>query len=294
MEKTVFISYSHKDWRFVKVLFQALEKAGVRVWLDEHQLKIGDFLSDRITRAISEADYTIVVFSPNSVESEWVKYELSLALQLEETHKQARLLPILLQQVQLPDSLAGRTYADFRTADAMEKGYHHILRTLGILRSQNADLLDHLFVEQRENLIEVRAPQIGAFVEFQYRQGTPIPYVEIGDYVKSGQTLCEIEVFGISTQITAEVSGYVMEILAVNGENLEYDQPLFRIDPDDQIEQLRKKRKELQALHDQQEQENGNVASRCPSCQSENFWYAGGTADLGIFQCQDCGFELIS
>jgi acetyl-CoA carboxylase biotin carboxyl carrier protein len=83
-------------------------------------------------------------------------------------------------------------------------------------------------IDQR--LIEVPSPMVGTF----YRASTPgeAPFVEVGDRIKSGQTVCIIEAMKLMNEIEAELSGQVMEILVQNGEPVEYGQPLMRINPD--------------------------------------------------------------
>lgn len=79
-------------------------------------------------------------------------------------------------------------------------------------------------------LVEVQSPMVGTF----YRAPAPTegPFVEVGDRVRSGQTVCIIEAMKLMNEIEAEVSGQVMEILVQNGESVEYGQPLMRINPD--------------------------------------------------------------
>jgi acetyl-CoA carboxylase biotin carboxyl carrier protein len=78
--------------------------------------------------------------------------------------------------------------------------------------------------------VEVQSPMVGTF----YRAPAPgeAPFVEVGDRVKVGQSVCIIEAMKLMNEIEAEVSGQVMEILVQNGEPVEYDQPLMRINPD--------------------------------------------------------------
>ncbi|NES99846.1 MAG: acetyl-CoA carboxylase biotin carboxyl carrier protein [Sphaerospermopsis sp. SIO1G2] len=78
--------------------------------------------------------------------------------------------------------------------------------------------------------VEVESPMVGTF----YRASAPgeDPFVEVGDRVKTGQTVCIIEAMKLMNEIEAEVSGQVMEILVQNGEPVEYGQPLMRINPD--------------------------------------------------------------
>ena len=62
-----------------------------------------------------------------------------------------------------------------------------------------------------------------------YRSSSPgsKPYVEVGQTVKAGQTLCIIEAMKMLNQIEADRSGVVVEILVENEEAVEFDQPLF-------------------------------------------------------------------
>ncbi len=78
--------------------------------------------------------------------------------------------------------------------------------------------------------VEVTSPMVGTF----YRASAPgeSPFVEVGDRVRQGQTVCIIEAMKLMNEIEAEVSGQVMEILLENGQPLEYGQPVMRINPD--------------------------------------------------------------
>ncbi len=75
----------------------------------------------------------------------------------------------------------------------------------------------------------VRAPMVGTF----YRSPSPEapPFVNAGDKVKANQTLCIIEAMKMLNQIAAELNGEILEILAENGQPVEFDQPLFVIAP---------------------------------------------------------------
>ncbi|MFM5887765.1 MAG: acetyl-CoA carboxylase biotin carboxyl carrier protein [Dolichospermum sp.] len=81
-----------------------------------------------------------------------------------------------------------------------------------------------------QKLVDVLSPMVGTF----YRAPAPgeSPFVEVGDRVKSSQSVCIIEAMKLMNEIEAEVSGQVMEILVQNGEPVEYGQPLMRINPD--------------------------------------------------------------
>ncbi|MBE9151204.1 acetyl-CoA carboxylase biotin carboxyl carrier protein, partial [Coleofasciculus sp. LEGE 07092] len=77
--------------------------------------------------------------------------------------------------------------------------------------------------------VDLKSPMVGTF----YRSPAPdeSPFVEVGDRVRLGQTVCIIEAMKLMNEIEAEVSGQVMEILIENGDPIEYGQALMRINP---------------------------------------------------------------
>ncbi len=74
----------------------------------------------------------------------------------------------------------------------------------------------------------VKSPMVGTF----YRSASPgaKPFVEVGDVVKEGDTICIIEAMKILNEIEADRSGTVSKIQCENGQAVEYGQPLFLID----------------------------------------------------------------
>ena len=80
-----------------------------------------------------------------------------------------------------------------------------------------------------ETSIEIKAPMVGTF----YRSPTPEtePYVDVNTTVKKGDVLCIIEAMKLMNEIEAEHAGRIVEILVENAQPVEYNQPLFRIEP---------------------------------------------------------------
>ena len=74
----------------------------------------------------------------------------------------------------------------------------------------------------------VKSPMVGTF----YRAGTPTakPFVEVGDEVQLGQTLCIVEAMKLMNEIESDKAGVIRAILAENGQPVEFGQPLFVID----------------------------------------------------------------
>lgn len=80
-----------------------------------------------------------------------------------------------------------------------------------------------------DNLITIKSPMIGTF----YRRPTPDKpnFVEEGDEVKNGKVVCIIEAMKLFNEIESEISGRVVKILVEDSTPVEYDQPLFLVEP---------------------------------------------------------------
>jgi acetyl-CoA carboxylase biotin carboxyl carrier protein len=80
-----------------------------------------------------------------------------------------------------------------------------------------------------EDLFLVKSPIVGTF----YGSPSPgsEPFVKVGSYVESGQTLCIVEAMKLMNEIESETSGEVLRVFAENGQPVEYGQPLFGIRP---------------------------------------------------------------
>ena len=83
--------------------------------------------------------------------------------------------------------------------------------------------------EDTSKYVTVSAPMIGTF----YRKPSPDKpvFVNVGDTVKAGQTVCIIEAMKLFNEIECEVSGTVVKVLADDMKPVEYGQPLFLVDP---------------------------------------------------------------
>ncbi len=71
----------------------------------------------------------------------------------------------------------------------------------------------------------IKSPIVGTF--YGSSNPTAEPFVKVGDKVKKGQVICIVEAMKLMNEIESDVSGEVIEILAQNGQMVEYDQPLY-------------------------------------------------------------------
>ncbi len=83
--------------------------------------------------------------------------------------------------------------------------------------------------QEDENLVTISSPMIGTF----YRSPSPDrdPYVKVGDTVKKGDILCVIEAMKLFNEIESEYEGKIVKVMVDDASPVEYDQPLFLLDP---------------------------------------------------------------
>ena len=83
--------------------------------------------------------------------------------------------------------------------------------------------------EENSNYITVKASMIGTF----YRSSSPDkpPFVSVGDIIKEGDAICIIEAMKLFNEIESEVSGTIVKVLVDDSSPIEFDQPLFLVDP---------------------------------------------------------------
>jgi acetyl-CoA carboxylase biotin carboxyl carrier protein len=83
--------------------------------------------------------------------------------------------------------------------------------------------------EDNSAYLTIKSPMIGTF----YRSSSPDKplFVNVGDEVKAGQTVCVIEAMKLFNEIESEISGRIVKVLVDNSSPVEYDQPLFLVEP---------------------------------------------------------------
>jgi acetyl-CoA carboxylase biotin carboxyl carrier protein len=83
--------------------------------------------------------------------------------------------------------------------------------------------------QEESKYITIKSPMIGTF----YRSSSPdkAVFVNVGDSIKQGQVLCIIEAMKLFNEIESEVTGKIVKVLVDNATPVEYDQPLFLVEP---------------------------------------------------------------
>lgn len=111
--KNIFLSHTNSDKPFVEKLAIDLKKAGVGVWFDIWEIKVGDSIVEKINNALSANDYLVIVLSPKAVQSDWVRRELNSSLMRSLSDRSIRVLPVLYEKCIIPPIIADLKYADF-------------------------------------------------------------------------------------------------------------------------------------------------------------------------------------
>jgi len=99
--KSVFLSHSSKDRAFVEKLANVLASHRIPVWYSRVDIQGAKQWHDEIGRGLKNSDWLVVVLSPNSVKSPWVKHEVLFALRSAKFNN--RIVPVLLKDCKIDD-----------------------------------------------------------------------------------------------------------------------------------------------------------------------------------------------
>lgn len=124
----VFLSHSTKDKEFVDYLGEKFQEENFSVWINN--IEAGEELESAISQGIEASNYVVVVLSPDSVKSEWVKAEWNKALKLEKKGKIRRVIPILLRDCNIPLRLDKKLHIDFRNPDLIAENTKRLIDSI--------------------------------------------------------------------------------------------------------------------------------------------------------------------
>lgn len=122
----VFLSYSSKDKTVVRELAARLKKDGIRVWLDEEQIKPGDSIPAKIEDGLERSRVLVLCISANAFGSDWAQLEAGTFRFRDPLNKERRLIPVRLDDAPIKGSLVQFLYIDWRAADR-EQEYAKLL-----------------------------------------------------------------------------------------------------------------------------------------------------------------------
>lgn len=133
-EFAVFISHATADGAVAERIAMGLKVFGYRSWYAEWEFQAGDSIVGRIESALAQSDVLLVLLSPRSVASEWVRRELNSALMAQLSGQDVVVIPIVIEDCEIPPLLQDIFYIDFR--GDFEQGLYRLLGSLRRLRDR--------------------------------------------------------------------------------------------------------------------------------------------------------------
>lgn len=115
----IFISHASRDRRFALRLAGDLTVLGHMVWIDAQEITVGASIIQRVEEAVEQADYLVVVLSRHTGASAWCQKEWHAKFWSEVVGQQNLILPVLLEDCEIPLFLRPKRYADFRSTYAV-------------------------------------------------------------------------------------------------------------------------------------------------------------------------------
>jgi hypothetical protein len=110
----VFLSHSSKDRAIVERVGEELRNMALRPWLDVQQIVAGERIAQKLSSALANADYFLIFWSANAAGSRWVQSEMDAAFfKWADTHS-ILIIPVLLDNTELPELLKPISHLDFR------------------------------------------------------------------------------------------------------------------------------------------------------------------------------------
>lgn len=126
--KKIFVSYSSKDLDKAEKIVIALKNIGCEVIFAEYDLLVGDSIPSFINVSLHSMEYFVICLSPSAVQSRYVKDEIDGAKAAEWNRQSKTILPVLLEECDIPPILAAKKYADF-TAN-FDSGLSQLVRSI--------------------------------------------------------------------------------------------------------------------------------------------------------------------
>jgi len=133
MTTSIFISHNSADKPFARKLASDFDTQGIRYWLDEAEIKVGESLIEKIREGIDGVEYVAVILSPDSINSAWVKKEIDVAMNQEISGKKLKILPLMYRKCQEPGFLLGKKYIDFTNESEYSLKFESLIREIGIV-----------------------------------------------------------------------------------------------------------------------------------------------------------------
>lgn len=237
----VFISYSKVDQKFVDRLCSELEVRGVDVWRDSKDIQVGDSIVEKIEEGIERSQYFCLVLSEASVERSWIlrEYRTALNRQLATNGKAIRILPLHIDNCQIPELLRDIKYANF--SRSFLEGLDSLLSALSISNKRKIpyyELVHYIETELKplKELIEAwRQGELEKLYEdcaYEFLKLTwdavNITKMELEEYIKLGTKLVQVRQLDLAKENETNVQVIFAPPLRMFSGPIEYAPDKYR------------------------------------------------------------------
>ncbi|KPQ43778.1 MAG: TIR domain protein [Candidatus Methanoperedens nitroreducens] len=149
----IFLIYSFADRFVAQTIESRLHAGGVDFIRAQYEdVAAGDSIAVAVRQAIATSDYILVLLSPSSVESKWVQYELSAAYALELESRGIGILPVIIEDCQIPSLLAERRWIDL--SSDFDANLDRLVQQIQAISDLDFSRLDgHLFTKLVADLL---------------------------------------------------------------------------------------------------------------------------------------------
>jgi hypothetical protein len=198
----IWISHSFSDIEFVDKLKKVLIAQGYEILTLDHSMMAGEYLLEKITKSISEADALLLVMSKNFVKSPWINTEIGLIISQSSTKLDKIFIPIMIDKgLNLPSYLAHYYYIDYTNDRSFEENTTQILRAIRDRSSRGHD------------------PQIQKSISQAIKQQEMLLKASKLDYELKRKKQQSFKTFTILTVITTFLSSIILILFFVKSEN---------------------------------------------------------------------------
>lgn len=123
-----FLSYSHSDKAFADKLADNLFESGIDLWVDKYEIRPGDSLIEKIfSVGLKNVKFFIILLSPDSIESKWVREELDNAM-IQKIEGETRIIPLIIASCEIPPPLKAIKFIDL--TGNYDENFRELIKTL--------------------------------------------------------------------------------------------------------------------------------------------------------------------
>lgn len=180
----VFISHSSIDKPIARKVAEQIRLRGWTVWIDEGALQPGDKLTDRLVSTLSEIDILVIIVTANALASYWVKFELDQFIQ-EFKQQKKRIVPLLFENVELPQVLKGFIYGDCRIDGQLKQSLNKVFASADMKYPMPPDILAKRLKSKKAPAYCIRIVPKNVFSAEGNLGKSERCYVSVGDYFEN-------------------------------------------------------------------------------------------------------------